>query len=47
MNSYQAELQFKERGKIGAENTIVCPYCFYSWGTEEESNGRSIQKEYF
>lgn len=47
MNSYQAKLQLKEHGKIGAENTIVCPHCFYSWGTEKESNGAPFKKNIF
>lgn len=47
MNSYQANLQLKERGKIGAENEIVCPYCFYSWKTEDESDGAPFKEHVF
>lgn len=47
MNDYQANLQLTERGKIGAENEIVCPYCFYSWKAEEESNGAPFKEHVF
>lgn len=47
MNDYQAKLQLNERGCIGAENLIVCPYCFHNWRTEGEADEAPYSDEKF